>query len=565
MDFELSPEQKEIQALARDFVRAEIEPHAAEWDREHRFPREVYAKLAELGLMGVCIPEEYGGAGADFLSYMLVIEELSRGDAGVGVTVAVHTSAVTLPLLRFGTDEQRARFVPPLARGELIGAFALTEAEAGSDAGSLRTSATREDGGWRISGAKQFISTAEVAGTFLLFARTDPDTPGARGVSAFVLDSDHIRVTGREEKLGLNSSTTNSIAVDAHVDADRLLHEEGKGFHVAMATLDGGRIGIAAQAVGIAQAAYDVAREYAKERHAFGRPIADFQAIQHKLADMSTEIDAARLLVHRAAWLKQNDQPHTEAGAKAKLFASEMARRQTGEAIQILGGYGYTKEFPVERYYRDAKITEIYEGTSEIQRLVIARSILGLQERSLAAGLRVLEDGLAVRDEQTLDRQLHDALERCLELAGTLERGALADPQLAVDVDREDLGYDEGGMRSDEVRDLPLVRAFDRDLVDGLRRRAADSSVVTHRELVGAAAMPLRREEDHDGMRAPRDVGVEVAEELGLLTCGNERVDEHGRVRCLVVDAADLAGLALAAGPVLPVRVRRRPAPEALG
>jgi alkylation response protein AidB-like acyl-CoA dehydrogenase len=380
MDFELSSEQKEIQALTRDFVRAEIEPHAAEWDREHRFPRELYPKLAELGLMGVCIPEEYGGAGADFLAYMLVIEELSRGDAGVGVTVAVHTSAVTLPLLRFGTDEQRARFVPPLARGESIGAFALTEAEAGSDAGAVRTWATREGDGWRISGAKQFISTAEYAGTFLFFARTDPDTPGAGGISAFVLDADDVRVTGREEKLGLNSSTTNSIAVDAVVDGDRLLHEEGKGFHVAMATLDGGRIGIAAQAVGIAQAAYDVALDYAKERHAFGRRIGEFQAIQHKLADMSVEIDAARLLVHRAAWLKENDLPHTEAGAQAKLFASEVARRQTGEAIQILGGYGYTKEFPVERYYRDAKITEIYEGTSEIQRLVIARSILGLQE-----------------------------------------------------------------------------------------------------------------------------------------------------------------------------------------
>jgi alkylation response protein AidB-like acyl-CoA dehydrogenase len=386
MDFELSPEQKEIQALTRDFVRAEVEPHAAEWDREHYFPRDVFGRLAQLGLMGVCVPEEYGGAGADFLSYVLVLEELSRGDAGVGVTVAVHTSAVTLPLLRFGTDEQRTRFVPPLAHGELIGAFALTEAEAGSDAGSLRTAATREGDGWHIAGSKQFISTAEYAGTFLLFARTDPDTPGARGISAFVLDARDIRVTGREQKLGLNSSTTNSITVDAVVDADRLLSEEGKGFDVALATLDGGRIGIAAQAVGIAQAAYDVAREYAKERHAFGQPIATFQAIQHKLADMATEIDAARLLVHRAAWLKQNDLPHTEEGAKAKLFASEMARRQTGEAIQILGGYGYTKEFPVERYYRDAKITEIYEGTSEIQRLVIARSILGLQERALAAG-----------------------------------------------------------------------------------------------------------------------------------------------------------------------------------
>ena len=384
MDFELSPEQKEIQALARDFVRAEIEPHAADWDREHHFPREVFAQLAELGLMGACVPEEYGGAGADFLAYVLVLEELSRGDAGVGVTVAVHTSAVTLPLLRFGTEEQRARFVPPLARGELLGAFALTEAEAGSDAGSLRTSATREDGGWRISGAKQFISTAEHAGTFLFFARTDPETTTARGISAFVLDAEHVRVTGREEKLGLNSSVTNSLSVDALVDGDRLLHEEGKGFRVALATLDGGRIGIAAQAVGIAQAAYDVAREYAKERHAFGKRIGEFQAIQGKLADMSVEIDAARLLVHRAAWLKEQGLPHAEAGAKAKLFASEMARRQTGEAIQILGGYGYTKEFPVERYYRDAKITEIYEGTSEIQRLVIARSILDLHARATA-------------------------------------------------------------------------------------------------------------------------------------------------------------------------------------
>ncbi|HVS84169.1 MAG TPA: acyl-CoA dehydrogenase family protein [Gaiellaceae bacterium] len=380
MDFELTAEQREIQALTRDFVRAEVEPHAAAWDREHRFPRDVFQKLAELGLMGVCVPEEYGGAGADFLAYVVVLEELSRGDAGVGVTVAVHTSAVTLPLLRFGSDEQRARFVPPLARGELIGAFALTEAEAGSDAGAIRTAATPEAGGWRISGSKQFISTAEHAGTFLLFARTDQGTPGPRGISAFVLDAEHVHVTGSEEKLGLNSSTTNSLAVDALVDADRLLHEEGKGFHVAMATLDGGRIGIAAQAVGIAQAAFDVAREYAKERHAFGRPIGEFQAIQQKLADMSTEIEAARLLVHRAAWLKQNDRPHTEAGAKAKLFASEMATRQTAQAIQILGGYGYTKEFPVERYYRDAKVTEIYEGTSEIQRLVIARELLGLQQ-----------------------------------------------------------------------------------------------------------------------------------------------------------------------------------------
>jgi alkylation response protein AidB-like acyl-CoA dehydrogenase len=385
VDFDLTQDQREIQALTRDFATAEIEPHAAQWDRDHHFPRDLFGKLAELGLMGACVPEEYGGAGVDFLSYILVLEELSRADAGVGVTVAVHTSAVTLPILAYGTDEQKARFVPPLARGEHLGAFALTEAEAGSDAGAIRTKAEPAGDGWTITGAKQWITNGRYSGTFLLFARTDQQTAGARGVSAFILDSDDVRVTRDEEKLGLNSSVTNDIVIEgAHIGRDRLLHEENRGFRVAMTTLDGGRIGIAAQALGIAQAAYDVAREYALERRAFGHRIGDFQAIQHKLANMSMEIDAARLLVYRAAWLKHQGRPHTEEGAKAKLFASELARRQTAEAIQVLGGYGYTKEFPVERYYRDAKITEIYEGTSEIQRLVIARSILGLTERTLA-------------------------------------------------------------------------------------------------------------------------------------------------------------------------------------
>ncbi len=378
MDFELTPDQREIRGLARDLAEAEIVPNAAAWDRDHRFPDELYPKLAELGLLGVCVPEEYGGAGADFLSYVLVLEELSRADAGVGVTVAVHTSATTLPILTFGTEEQRSRFVPPLARGEQLGAFALTESGSGSDAASLRTTAEPTTDGWKLSGSKQWITNGSRAGTFVLFARTDPETAGARGISCFVLDASHVTVTREEEKLGLNSSTTSDLALEnVLVDRDRLLHEEGRGFRVAMATLDGGRIGIAAQALGIAQAAYDVAREYAQEREQFGRRIADFQAIQWKLADMATEIDAARLLTYRAAWLKQQGRSHTEEGAKAKLFASEMARRQTGEAIQILGGYGYTKEFPVERYYRDAKITEIYEGTSEIQRLVIARALLG--------------------------------------------------------------------------------------------------------------------------------------------------------------------------------------------
>ena len=377
MDFELTAEQREIQAVARDFARAEIEPHAAAWDRAHGFPRELLTALGELGLLGVCVPEQHGGAGADFVAYILVLEELSRADAGVGVTVAVHTSACTMPLLQFGTDEQRSRFVPALARGDRIGCFALTESGAGSDAGAIVTRAERVDGGWQVRGTKQWITNAAFGGTVLLFARTDPETRSARGISAFALDGEDVTITRTEEKLGLNSSATNDIAVDTVVGDDRLVGDEGHGFRIAMATLDGGRIGIAAQAVGIAQAGYEVALRYAQERQAFGRRIADHQAIQHKLANMSMEIDAARLLVLRAAWLKSSGRPHTEAGAKAKLFASEMARRQTAEAIQVLGGYGYTKEFPVERFYRDAKITEIYEGTSEIQRLVIARQILG--------------------------------------------------------------------------------------------------------------------------------------------------------------------------------------------
>ena len=380
MDFELTAEQREIQTLAREFARGEIEPHASAWDRDHGFPRDFLSKLGAVGLLGVCVPEEHGGGGADFLSYILVLEELSRADAGVGVTVAVHTSACALPILAFGTPEQQRRFVAPLARGEAIGAFALTESSSGSDAGALRTRAEPSGEGWRITGAKQWITNGGFGGTILTFARTDPTSNDARGISAFLVDGAAVEVTHEAEKLGLNSSQTVDLAFDGvEVGSDRLLGEEGRGFRVAMATLDGGRIGIAAQAVGIAQAGFDVAREYAKQRMAFGRRIGEFEAIQWKLADMSTEIDAARLLTYRAAWLKDRGEPHTAAGAKAKLFASEMARRQTAEAIQVLGGYGYTKEFPVERYYRDAKVTEIYEGTSEIQRLVIARDLLGLR------------------------------------------------------------------------------------------------------------------------------------------------------------------------------------------
>jgi alkylation response protein AidB-like acyl-CoA dehydrogenase len=358
---ELTAEQEEIRALARRFADEKIAPFAAEWDRGHVFPRALFAELGELGLMGVCVPEEHGGAGADFLSYVLVLEELSRADAGVGVTVAVHTSACTLPLLAHGRD------VAALASGEEIGAFALTEAGSGSDAGAMRSRAV--DG--RITGSKQWITNGSYASTFLVFARE-----GER-VSAFVVraGAPGFAVVREEEKMGLNSSSTADLAFE-DTPGERL-GEPGQGMRIALATLDGGRIGIAAQAVGIAQAALEMATAYAKDRQAFGGPIGRLGAIQQKLADMQTEIEAARALVWRAARLKDAGRPHTVEGAQAKLFASAVARRQTGEAIQVLGGYGYTKEFPAERYYRDAKVTEIYEGTSEIQRLVIARALLG--------------------------------------------------------------------------------------------------------------------------------------------------------------------------------------------
>jgi alkylation response protein AidB-like acyl-CoA dehydrogenase len=364
---ELTDEQREIRDLARRFADDRIAPQASRWDREHEFPTGVIAELGQLGLMGVCVPEEHGGAGADFLSYCLVLEELSRGDAGLGVTVAVHTSAGTLPILDHGSVEQVRRLVPPLAQGHELAAFALTESGSGSDANAMRTWA-RE---LRITGSKQWITNGSYAHVFNVFAR-EGERPSAfivrRGAPGFA-------VTREEEKLGLNSSSTADLSFEA-TPAERL-GERGAGMRIALATLDGGRIGIAAQAVGIAQAALDVATAYARERHAFGRPIGGFQAIQHKLAEMQTEVEAARALVWRAARLKAAGRAHTVEGAQAKLFASRVARYWTGEAIQVLGGYGYTREFPVERYYRDAKVTEIYEGTSEIQRLVIGRALLG--------------------------------------------------------------------------------------------------------------------------------------------------------------------------------------------
>jgi alkylation response protein AidB-like acyl-CoA dehydrogenase len=364
----LTDDQREIRELARRFADEVIAPGAAQWDREHAFPRKVFEQLGELGLMGVCVPERFAGAGADYLSYVLVLEQISRADAGVGVTLAVHTGAGTLPIVAHGTEDQGDRFVPPLAQGHEIAAFALTEPGSGSDAGAMLS---RADDDLRITGTKQWITNGSYASTFLVFAKE-----GGKP-SAFLVrrGADGFAVTREEEKMGLNSSSTADLAFDA-TPGERL-GPPGGGMRIALSTLDGGRIGIAAQAVGIAQAALDVASAYAKERNAFGGPIGRFQAVGHKLADMQTEIEAARALVYRAATLKEAGKPHTVEGAQAKLFASRVARHWTGEAIQVLGGYGYTKEFPVERYYRDAKVTEIYEGTSEIQRLVIARGLLG--------------------------------------------------------------------------------------------------------------------------------------------------------------------------------------------
>jgi alkylation response protein AidB-like acyl-CoA dehydrogenase len=365
---ELTDEQRDIRSLAARFADEVIAPKATAWDKEHRFPKEVIQQLGELGLMGVCIPTHLGGAGADFLTYILVLEQLSRGDAGLGVTLAVHTGAGTMPIIDHGSRKQIERLVPPLAQGHEIAAFALTESGSGSDAGALLT---RADDHCKLTGSKQWVTNGYHAHVFIVFAK-DPDKPSAfivrRGAPGF-------KPVREEEKMGLNSSSTADMTFD-ETPGERL-GWRGHGLRIALSTLDGGRIGIAAQAVGIAQASLDLAVAYAKERMAFGKPIGAHQAIQQKLADMQTEIEAARALTWRAARLKTAGRSHTVEGAQAKLFASGVARRVTGDAIQVLGGVGYTKQTPAERYYRDAKVTEIYEGTSEIQRLVIARALLG--------------------------------------------------------------------------------------------------------------------------------------------------------------------------------------------
>jgi alkylation response protein AidB-like acyl-CoA dehydrogenase len=382
MNFELTGHQQEIKVNASRFADRQLAPNAAELDREDRVPFETLEKLAETGFTGLCVPAEYGGAGSDFLSYCLLIEEISRADAGVGVTLAVHTSAGTLPILTFGNEEQKARWIPPLAQGQKIGCFALTEPQTGSDAAAIRARAERVDGGYRVSGHKQWVTNGRAAGTMVLFARAP------EGVTAFVvgMGAEGISFGRHAEKMGVVSATTDDVLLEnVFVPEEDQLGEEGRGLRVALGTLDTGRIGIAAQAVGIAEAAFRYATDYAAGRTTFGKPIAEHQIIAFKLADMQTKIRAARLLTHEAAWMKDRGERHTEAGARAKLYASQVANEVTYDAVQVLGGRGYMKDHPVERHYRDARVTEIYEGTSEIQRLVISRGILREHQESLEA------------------------------------------------------------------------------------------------------------------------------------------------------------------------------------
>jgi butyryl-CoA dehydrogenase len=378
MEIELSDEQKLLRETVRRFAEEVVRPRAKEIDETGEFPRAFFDQAGELGLTGVAIPEEHGGAGMDTLSYALVIEEISRVCASSGVILSVNNSLVCDPIAKFGSDEQKKEFLAPLASGKKLGCFALTEPGAGSDAAALRSSARRDGDSYVLNGNKVFITNGTHAEVALVFASVDLEKKH-KGITAFLVPADTPGYShgGHEFKLGVNASGTTELAFqDMRVPAAWRLGEEGEGFKVAMSTLDGGRIGIAAQAVGIAQGAFEEAVRYAREREQFGKPLSDLQAIQFYLADMATEIDAARLLTWKAAWAKENQKRFTLEAAHAKLFASEMAQRVTNKALQIHGGYGYTKEYNVERYFRDARITEIYEGTSEIQKMVIADWVL---------------------------------------------------------------------------------------------------------------------------------------------------------------------------------------------
>ncbi|WP_029422240.1 acyl-CoA dehydrogenase [Alicyclobacillus macrosporangiidus] len=377
MDFTLTAEQSQMRQLVRSFARDVIAPRASEIDRTDQFPRDLIRQMGELGLMGLPIPEVYGGVGADYLSYILAIEEISYVSASVGVILAVHTSVGTFPILYFGTEAQRQRYLPKLASGEWVAAFALTEPDAGSDAAAIRTRAVRDGDDYVINGNKVFITNASDADLFCVFAVTDTRR-GSRGLTAFLVERGTPGlVIGRKlEKMGLNGSGTCELVFeDMRVPAENRLGQEGEGFSIAMRLLDGGRIGIAAQGLGIARAAFDAAHAYVRRRRQFGQEVFQFQGVQFMLADMATKIEAARWLVYHAAQMRQDGQPCTREASMAKLFATDTAMQVTTDAVQLFGGYGYVKEYPVERYMRDAKVTQIYEGTNQIQRVVIARHL----------------------------------------------------------------------------------------------------------------------------------------------------------------------------------------------
>src|SRR3954462_4747899 len=376
----LTEEQRAIQTVAREFAAEHIAPFSDQWDRDAYFEPTLVGKLGELGFLGMLIPEQYDGLGLDTLTYLVALEEIALVDASVAVMLSVHNSLPTQMLLRWGSEEQKERFLKPMARGELLGAFALSEPEAGSDAASLRTQAVRDGNDWILNGTKAWVSSGTKGEVIIVMARTDSpeDRRGARGISAFIVTPDlpGFHVGKKEDKMGLRASPTVQLHFsDMRVPADRLLGQVGSGFIYAMQSLDNGRLGIAAQSIGIAEAALNAATAYAAERKQFGKPIKEFQAMQFKLADMSTRVASSRALLHMAATAKDRGEHMTQYSAMAKLLASETAMWVTTQAIQIFGGYGYVKEYPVERLFRDAKVTEIYEGTSEIQRIVIAREL----------------------------------------------------------------------------------------------------------------------------------------------------------------------------------------------
>lgn len=378
MNLRFTEEQEMMRKMVRDFAEAEIAPFVEKMEEDGEFPRDILKKMAELGLMGITIPEEYGGAGMDFTSYIIAINELSKVSATVGVILSVHTSVGTNPILYFGTEEQKKKYVKKLASGEYLGAFCLTEPSSGSDAGSLKTRAVLKDDHYVLNGSKVFITNGGEADTYIVYASTNPEL-GTKGISAFIVEKDTPGfIIGKDEhKMGLHGSRTVQLTFeDAKVPVENLLGAEGEGFKNAMSNLDVGRIGIAAQSLGIAEVALEVAVAYAKERVQFGKPIAAQQGVGFKLADMATAVEAAKLLVYRAANLRSKGLPCGKEASIAKLFASKTAMEVATEAVQIFGGYGYTKDYPVERLFRDAKVCEIYEGTSEIQRLVIGKHLL---------------------------------------------------------------------------------------------------------------------------------------------------------------------------------------------